>query len=143
MDCANCELPRVKFYCDNCLKSQYVLLASPRRTELMSLIGSITKFKALLSSVSSVRDAHIADAKKALETINPAREQRATKAKLQEKIRDVQAELKRIKDANSKSKFAVDRRRRLYLDDPQHKPGSPSFAHHTELVATIFPVQGD
>jgi hypothetical protein len=109
----------------------------------MSLIGSITKFKTLLSSVSSVRDAHIADAKKALETISPAREQRATKAKLQEKIRDVQAELKRIKDANSKSKFAVDRRCRLYLNDPQHKPGSPNFAHHTELVATIFSVQGD
>ena len=106
MECQNCELKQRQFYCENCLRQQYVYPYF-----LFQTVSTLTLYPSLLSlrlqtqHAAADRDAHIASAQKSLQTVvDPARLRRAEVKGREERIQEIWDGVNQIRSTNDHCK---------------------------------------
>ena len=108
MDCKICEFKQRQFYCDNCLKTQWVVVIITSAYNSWIFGFSIHDFRHQTQHYALDRDEHISKASKALnETMTPSRISRASLSTCQRRVEELQAGLVKLRKENEKSAWCL------------------------------------
>ncbi len=108
MDCPNCELTQRRFYCENCLRTQCVLLFLyfRRLSPSWASFHSLLNFRSQTQHAAADRDAHIAAAEKALTTVvDPARLRRAELKGREEWVQEIWDGVNEVRATNERCTY--------------------------------------
>ena len=102
MECHNCNLKQRQFYCDNCIRTQFVVFRN-----YLGILSkeplSLRDFRLQIQHVSADRDEYVQKATAALGTVSCSRTRRAEVASRQDRIAEVQTALAKLRKENEKS----------------------------------------
>ena len=101
MECTNCELRQRQFYCENCLRNQYVSIPTSLRVSWYCL--SLRDFRRQIHHFAKDRDDQVTRATRALRSIEAARLARAGLASAHrraEELADGLGQLRRDNEAS-------------------------------------------
>ncbi len=106
MECRNCESRQRHFYCENCIRTQYVSSRCQYLLDhLINPSSSLRDFRLQIQHAATDRDEQVRKVTAAIDTISGSRIRRADLTSSQEKLDELNEGLTQLRRDNDKSEF--------------------------------------